>query len=120
MDFTFLSKLDYTGVGAWIVIIFYTIEKAIVPTFNRFLPMRSDLQKSVQARLDSELKFKHEIEARQVKAYEETAKATAEISKVLSITETRITSIEFTQRQQGVDIQDIKQAVLPRKPKKVA
>jgi hypothetical protein len=115
MDFTFLSKLDYTGVGAWIVIIFYTIEKGVAPLVNRLLPLQSDKQKSEQSRLDSDLKFRHEIEARQVRAYEETAKATLEISRVLSIAETRITSIEFTQREQGSDIKEIKQAVLPRK-----
>lgn len=86
---------------------------------NRLLPLRSELQKSEQARLDNELKFKHEMETRQVKAQEETAKATAEISKVLSITETRMTSIEYSQREIVTGMKEIQQAVLPRKTKKV-
>jgi hypothetical protein len=119
MDFTWLSKLDYSNYVGWVVLCLYLYEKVLSPLANRILPMQTKLLESQQQRLDSDQRHRQDMEARQVRANEDTAKATADIGRVLAILETRMTSMDFTQRETSNDIKEIKQAVVPRKAKKV-
>lgn len=89
-----IEQLTPERIGLTAFIILYITKEVGVPLAIKFFPQffkRSDRE---QTRIDKKLDFDNEMKLREIEAWEMTAKATIDISKVLGVMNDRIGIIE--------------------------
>ena len=107
---------DYSQYGGWLAIVYLVIKDVITPLVNKTIPAKAksqtEQQKHIQAMEEKKINSEIATQERLAKSIEEISRTQAVQTELFRVQDGRVAIIE-------ADVKDIKQAVIPRRVKKV-